>query len=252
MGRLAGKVALITGAASGFGAAAARLFAAEGARIVLADRDAAGAASVAAELGEAGAAIACDHAAAEDCAAAVALARRRWGRLDILWNNAGIGWAGAFAEATEAETARLVAVDLLGPMLMTRTALPLLLAEAPRAGPVILFTASGLGLRGGPRVSLYAAAKHGVVGLMRSLAAELGPQGVRVNAICPRIVETPAVQAMWGEDTAAALARFRAGNLLPWSVAAADIAQAGLFLAADEARGITSVALAVDAGRHGV
>lgn len=252
MGRLAGKVALITGAASGFGAAAARLFVAEGARVVLADRDAPGAERIAEGLGAAGAAIACDHAAAADCAAAVDLARQRWGRLDILWNNAGIGWAGAFAEASEAEEARVLSVDLLGPSLMTRAALPLLLAESPKPGPAILFTASALGLRGGARVSLYAAAKHGVIGLMRSLAAELGPQGVRVNAICPGIVETPAVHAMWGAGTAAALARFRGGNLVPWIVEAEDIARAGLFLASDEARGITSVALPVDAGRHGV
>lgn len=252
MGRLAGKVALITGAASGFGAAAARLFAAEGARVVVADRDAAGARRMAADLGDAGIAAACDHTVATQCAAAVDLARARWGRLDILWNNAGIGWAGEFATASEAEEARLLAVDLLGPSLLTRAALPLLLAEAPRPGPVILFTASSLGLRGGPRVSLYAAAKHGVIGLMRSLAAELGPRGVRVNAICPGIVETPAVHAMWGDDTAAALARFRGGNLVPWTVEPDDIARAGLFLASDEARGITSVALPVDAGRHGV
>jgi 3-oxoacyl-[acyl-carrier protein] reductase len=252
MPRLSGKVALITGAASGFGAAGARLFAAEGARVLLADLDAARAGSVAREIGEAAAFLRCDHTSAADCAAAVEAARSRWGRLDILWNNAGIGWAGAFTEAAEEDAARVMAVDLLGPVLMTRAALPLLLAGAPVPGPAVLFTASGLGLRGGPRVSLYAAAKHGVVGLMRSLAAELGPQGLRVNAVCRGIIETPAVRAMWGEGTEAALAHFRSGNLVPWPVRVEDVARAALFLVSDEARGITSVALPVDAGRHGV
>jgi 3-oxoacyl-[acyl-carrier protein] reductase len=252
MARLAGKVALITGAASGFGAAAARLFAAEGARVVLADLDARQGEAVAREIGGSAVFARCDHTRRTDCEAAVAVARERFGRLDILHNNAGIGWAGAFADASEEEEARVIAVDLLGPSLMTRAALPLLLAEAPKPGPAIVFTASGLGLRGGARVTLYSAAKHGVIGLMRSLAAELGPQGVRVNAVCPGIVETPAVRAMWGEGTEAALARFRSGNLVPWSVAVEDVARAALFLASDEARGITSVAIPVDAGRHGV
>lgn len=251
MGRLAGKVALITGGASGFGAAAARIFVAEGARVVIADRDARGE-SVARELGESAVFARCDHTRRLDCDMAVKVARGHFGRLDILYNNAGIGWAGAFADASEEEEAQVIAVDLVGPSLMTRAALPLLLADAPKPGPAVVFTASGLGLRGSPRVSLYSAAKHGVIGLMRSLAAELGPQGVRVNAVCPGIVDTPAVREMWGEGTDAALARFRGGNLVPWAVAVEDVARAALFLASDEARGITSVALPVDAGRHGV
>lgn len=251
MGRLQGKVALITGAASGFGAAAARIFAAEGARVVVADRDPRGE-EVARGIGEGAVFARCDHTRRAECEAAVEVARARFGQLDILCNNAGIGWAGAFADATEEEEARVIAVDLVGPSAMTRAALPMLLKHAPKPGPAIVFTASGLGLRGSPRVSLYAAAKHGVIGLMRSLAAELGPQGVRVNAVCPGIVDTPAVREMWGDGTDAALARFRGGNLVPWAVAVEDIARAALFLASDEARGITSVALPVDAGRHGV
>jgi hypothetical protein len=114
----------------------------------------------------------------------VQAAVERFGGIDALRNNAGIGWTGRFEEVAPEQARRLFDVLLLGPTLMTLAVLPVLRRSG--AGPSILFTASGLGLHGGPNISIYAAAKHAIVGLMRSLALELGPEGLRVNAVCPR------------------------------------------------------------------
>lgn len=243
---------LITGAASGIGAACARRYAAEGAKVVVADIDLDGARRVAAETD--GLAIRCDHTQHTLCESAVAEALRRFGQIDALHNNAGVGWTGRFDDADEAAMRRALDGVLLGPMLMTRAALPALRASPSRAdhGAAILFTASGLGLHGKPSISLYSAAKHGVVGLMRSLALELGEENIRVNAVCPGVVDTPLMRATtggWGTPEQA-LEMFRGVTPLKRNSTPEDIAASAAFLISRDARNITGCALLVDGGAH--
>jgi 3-oxoacyl-[acyl-carrier protein] reductase len=184
----------------------------------------------------------------------VAVAIDRFGGLDVLFNNAGIGWTGSFAAADESAIHRVLDADLVGPMKMTQAALPALrTAAAARAdGAAIVFTASGLGLHGRAMISLYSVAKHGIIGLARSLALELGQENIRVNAVCPGIVDTQMVRnttGAWGEvDTV--LERFRQSTPLQRNAEPIDIANAALFLASAEARMITGTALLVDGGNH--
>lgn len=252
---LEGKTAIITGAASGIGAASARRFVAEGACVVIADVDESGAGRLAVELGECARAIRCDHANAADCEAAVNLAVSTWGRIDILFNNAGIGWTGEFADCDAATLERLLLIDLAGPWRMTLAALPQLLAAAERnpAGAALLFMSSGLGLHGRPMTSAYAAVKHGVVGLMRSLAQEFGPRNLRVNAVCPGIVDTQMVRSTtgaWGSPEEA-MERVRLNTPLRRNATPDDVAAAAAFLCSDLAAAIHCVALPVDGGGHG-
>lgn len=251
-GRLAGKVVLVTGGASGIGAACARRYVAEGAQVAIADINQPRAADVARDIG--GLAVACDHTDSLACAAAADACVTRFGRIDILHNNAGVGWTGAFGDADEAAMRRVIDGALLGPMFMTRAALAELrrTAAGNADGAAILFTASGLGLHGRPMISLYSAAKHGVVGLMRSLALELGGENIRVNAVCPGVVDTPMVRAAtggWGTPDQA-LEMFRSVTPLKRNSTPEDIAASAAFLISPDARNITGCALLVDGGAH--
>lgn len=252
MKRLDGRVVLITGGGSGIGAACARRYAAEGALVAVGDINLDSAQAVAAELG--GVAIECDHTRTDDCGQAVAATLTRFGRLDVLHNNAGVGWTGKFDDADEAAMRRVLDGVLLGPMLMTHAALPALRASSLRSGDgaAILFTASGLGLHGKPSISLYSAAKHGVIGLMRSLALELGAENIRVNAVCPGVVDTPLMRATtggWGTPEQA-LEMFRGVTPLKRNSTPQDIAASAAFLVSGDARNITGCALLVDGGAH--
>jgi NAD(P)-dependent dehydrogenase (short-subunit alcohol dehydrogenase family) len=253
-GRLQGRVALITGAGSGLGKAVAQRFAAEGARVVVTDiADEAGRA-VAAGIGEAAAFIHCDHTVSEQCNQAVAFALDRFGALDILHNNAGGPFTGSFETIDDELMERVLRVNLVGVLKMTRAALPALRQSATGnpAGACLLFTSSLQGLKAKPNFSLYTVAKHGIVGLVRSLALELAPQNIRVNAICPTVTETPMLQAFlpgMANDRDEAMKRFRSTIPLARMPEPEDIAAAALFLASDEARVITGVALPVDGGQ---
>jgi NAD(P)-dependent dehydrogenase (short-subunit alcohol dehydrogenase family) len=251
MKRLDGRKVIVTGGAGGIGAACARRYAAEGAQVAIGDIDLDRAQVVAAEVG--GIAERCDHTDAAQCARLVQVALDRFGAVDALHNNAGIGWTGAFDAIDAAQARRLLDVLLVGPVLMTQAAMPALRrAAAARGDAALLFTASGLGLHGRPRISLYAAAKHGVIGLMRSLALELGPEGIRVNAVCPGIVDTRMVRtttAAWGE-TDQVLAAFRDASPLRRDVSTDDVAASAAFLLSGDARSLTGTALLVDAGAH--
>jgi 3-oxoacyl-[acyl-carrier protein] reductase len=254
MSRLAGKVALITGAGSGLGRAVAQRFAAEGARVVVADIDQAKAEAVADEIGDNAAAVVCDHTSSERNKLAVAFALDRFGALDIVHNNAGGPFTGAFEDADDAIMERVLRTNLFGVMQMTRAALPHLRASAKRnsAGASVLFTSSLQGLKAKPNFSLYTVAKHGIVGLVRSLALELAPHNVRVNALCPTVVATPMLQAFlpgMAVDPEEAMRRFRATIPLGRMPEPEDVASAALFLVSDEARMITGVALPVDGGQ---
>jgi NAD(P)-dependent dehydrogenase (short-subunit alcohol dehydrogenase family) len=252
--RLAGKVALITGSASGLGRAVAERFAAEGAKVVIADIDNDRGRAVAAAIGANAAFISCDHTKSTDNECAVAFAVETFGSLDIVHNNAGGPFAGPFEAVDDAVLERVLHTNLFGVMQMTRAALPRLRDSAKRnaAGASLLYTSSLQGLKAKPNFSLYTVAKHGIVGLVRSLALELAPQNIRVNALCPTVVATPMLEAFlpgMAANPEEAMQRFRATIPLGRMPEPEDVAAAALFLVSDEARMITGVALPVDGGQ---
>lgn len=247
-GRLRGKVAIVTGAGSrgpglGNGKATALLFAREGARVLCVDAVEARAGEtvglVRAEGGEA-AAVAADVTRADDCRAMVADAVARWGGLDILHNNVGIESRAGVMETTEAEWDRVMAVDLKSMLLATQAAVP---ALAERGGGAIICVSSIAGFRGHGRTA-YAAAKAGVVGFVTSVAVQLGPRGIRVNAIAPGAVWTPMVESLGPE----ARERRRRANPLGVEGTAWDVAWGAVYLASDEARWVTGHTLVIDGG----
>ena len=255
MARLQGRVAIVTGGASGIGAAAARRFVAEGARVVVADIDEARGAAAAEACGAAAAFARCDHTDAAACEATVRLAEQRFGRLDILFANAGAPYFGSLGRVSDSDLERIIAVNLLGAFRISRAALPALKAAAKSlpGGASIIYTSSLQGIAARPNLTPYTAAKHGVVGLMRSLALEVAGDNVRVNAICPVATETPMfAQFMPARVTEQQVAdmRKRVTEQIPLKRLGTpdDMANAALFLASDEASMITGVALPVDGG----
>jgi NAD(P)-dependent dehydrogenase (short-subunit alcohol dehydrogenase family) len=248
--RLAGKVAIVTGAGSraegiGNGRAAAILFAREGARVLCADlhKEAAEAthAMIAAEGGES-AVCAADVTRGDDCRAMVEDALRRWGRLDILDNNVGIGSRGTVVEETEAQWARVMEVNVTSMMLASKHAIP---AMARTGGGAIVNISSISALR--PRgLTAYSASKGAVIALTRAMAMDHAAQGIRVNCIAPGPVYTPMVYA--GGMTDELRDRRRRASPLGIEGTAWDIGYAALFLVSDEARYITGVVLPVDGG----
>ncbi len=256
MTRLADRVALITGGASGMGAAAVRRFVEEGARVVLADIDADRGQALAAEIGEDCLFARCDHTKRADNEAAVALAVERFGGLDILFNNAGLAFANAGIDTVDDDILeKIVDVDLLGPYRMTQAALPALRAAGQRidSGAAVIFTSSMQGIVARPFVSPYTAAKHGIVGLTRSLALELAKDNIRVNVLCPVATDTPMLpefvpESMRGQQMDTVRERLIAGIPLGRLAQAEDIANAALFLASSEAGMINGAALPIDGG----
>jgi NAD(P)-dependent dehydrogenase (short-subunit alcohol dehydrogenase family) len=247
-GRLAGKVAVVTGAGSrgpgvGNGKAAAILFAREGARVLCVDQVKERAEEtvglIRAEQGEAEP-FAADVTRAGDCHAMVEAATHRWGGLDILHNNLGIESRHGVMETTEEEWDRVMAVDLKSMLLATQAAVP---ALERRGGGSIICISSVAGLRGYGRTA-YAAAKAGVIGFVKSVAVQLGPRGIRVNAIAPGTVWTPMVEDLGDQ----ARERRRRATPLGTEGTAWDIGWGALYLASDEARWVTGQVLVIDAG----
>ena len=249
MGRLDGKVALITGGASGIGEATARRFVAEGARVVLADlQDDAGAA-LAAELGDAARFAHCDVRNEDDQTAAVAAAVDQFGRLDVAIANAGIvGVMGPFAETPLDAWQFSIDVLLTGAFLTMREAAKVMI---PQGSGVILATSSTAGVQGGLGPHAYTAAKHAVVGLVKTASSELLAHGNRVNAVAPTGMVTPLTADVSIGD-AADLERARElmskGRPLGRAGEAYDVANAFLFLASDEGGYISGHTLVIDAG----
>ncbi|MEM9050020.1 MAG: SDR family oxidoreductase [Pseudomonadota bacterium] len=259
MTRFAGKTVLITGAAGGFGALTAERFAAEGAQLVLSDLDADGLAALAGRLGAAGHAVAQAAGSVADPALSrqlVALAQDRFGRLDIAINNAGIvNPPGKTPQIAEATARAVIEVDLLGVFWALQAQLPAMEAQhrATGHGGVIVNIASVAGLVGAPTLSIYAAAKHGVVGLTRTAALEYARRGIRVNAICPAFARTAMVDQTLAlaPDRAAAEAELVRGVPMRRIGETAEIVQAILW-AADPANSfMTGQALAIDGGVTG-
>jgi NAD(P)-dependent dehydrogenase (short-subunit alcohol dehydrogenase family) len=248
MERLAHKVALITGAASGIGRASALRFAQEGARVAVVDvQDVLGEETAAAIRTAGGDAcfIHADVSQGADARAMIDAALQRFGRLDILFNNAGVGKHIPFEALTEAEWDRIVNIDLRGVFLGCRYGVPALKRSG---GGAILNTASQSGLQGHPNNQAYCAAKAGVINFTRSLAKDLAADNIRVNAICPGGTDTPILR---GYAPAGAPADYVARQVAPRTpfgrlARPEEIAAAALFLVSDEASFISGVALPVD------
>ena len=249
MGRLDGKVALITGAASGIGAATAQRFCREGAAVVVADLNDAGARAVVEACVEAGGRATyqrTDVSLEADVAAAIARAVDTYGRLDVVFNNAGLGGALGPIEATAVEDwDRTQAVLLRGVFLGMKHAIPRLRAGG---GGSIISTASVAGVRGGAGPHAYSAAKAAVINLTRSVALEVAKDNIRVNCICPGGIHTPLLGSRFpgGDEMLAQMLTMI--QPLPRAGTPDDIAAMALYLASDEARFVTGAAMVVDGG----
>jgi NAD(P)-dependent dehydrogenase (short-subunit alcohol dehydrogenase family) len=249
-GRLAGKVALITGATSGIGAAAARRFAQEGARIAVGGRDAARGEAVVGEIerdGGAAAFVPVDVADPESVRALVDTAETRFGRLDVIYANAGILAAGSADETDPDVWQHVLAVNLSGQFYLARYGIPAL--ERAGGGAIIL-TGSDLGLVGASSSVAYCAAKGGVVNLARALAVDCAARHIRVNCLCPGPVATPMLERWFvtAPDPDRLRTTQRAPILLGRFGEPGEIADAAVFLASDEASFVTGAVLSVDGG----
>ncbi len=250
-GKLAGKVAIVTGAASGIGRASARAMAAAGAAVVVADRNAVGAELVAREIAAAGGrarAQAVDVSEESSVAAMIEAAVAAFGGLDVLHNNAAESdpaIMGRDLEIAELEVAvfdRALAVNLRGPLLGCKHAIPQLLA---RGGGAILNTSSASGLVGDLSRTSYGISKAGLDALTRYVATQYGKRGIRCNSIAPGVIETPALAANVPPEQ---IAIFEGNHLTPRLGRPEDIAAAAVFLASDDAAFITGQVLCVDGG----
>jgi 3-oxoacyl-[acyl-carrier protein] reductase len=243
--RLEGKTAIVTGAGSGFGAGIARIFAREGATVMVADIKAASALAIADEIG--GIAQTVDVANGASVAAMAAAARAAWGRIDILVNNAGITHLPkAMEDVTEEEFDRVLAVNAKSVYLTAREIVPGM--KQARTG-AILNIASTAGLSPRPRLNWYNASKGWMITATKTMAVELAPAGVRVNALCPVAGETPLLASFMGEDTPEMRAKFLSTIPLGRFSTPQDMGEAAAFLCSDAASMITGVALEVDGGR---
>ena len=253
MGKLDGKVAVITGGVSGIGKATARLFIEQGARVVIADIEDDRGKSLAEELGANAIYLHADVSQEPDVKAAIDLASEKFGRLDCMFNNAGIGGVMGSIEETPVEGFDMtIGVHLRGVFLGMKHAAPVMKRQAYGS---IISTASVAGLRTGFAPHTYSAAKAAIIHLTRSVAMELGESGVRVNCICPGGIATPIFGRTFGlslesaEEMAETL-KTAFTNLQPIKRAGLpeDIAQAALWLASDDSSFVNGHALVVDGG----
>ncbi|MEM9437518.1 MAG: glucose 1-dehydrogenase [Pseudomonadota bacterium] len=243
--RLAGKTAIVTGGASGFGAGIARKFAAEGARVLVADINADGAAALAAEIG--GDSDTVDVSQDGSVAALAETAQALWGHTDILVNNAGITHMPApMEDITEEDFDRVLAVNAKSVYLFARHFVPTM---KTRGSGAILNVASTAGVSPRPRLNWYNASKGWMITATKAMAVELAPHGIRVNAINPVAGETPLLASFMGGDTPETRAKFLSTIPLGRFSQPEDMGAAAAFLCSDEASMITGVALEVDGGR---
>ncbi|MDE1567501.1 SDR family oxidoreductase [Aquabacter sediminis] len=246
--RLKDKSALVTGAASGFGAEIARQFAREGAKVTIMDLNEAGATEVAASIGPAAIAVKGDVTSRADVEAAVKAAQDHGGKLDIVINNAG--WTHRnkpLLEVTEAEFDKVYAINVKSIYYMIHTVVPVMSAQG---GGVVINIGSTAGIRPRPGLTWYNSTKGAVNLATRSLAVELAPQKIRVNCVAPVMGATALLESFMGvPDTPENRARFISTIPLGRLSEPKDIAGACLYLASDEAEFITGVVLEVDGGR---
>jgi NAD(P)-dependent dehydrogenase (short-subunit alcohol dehydrogenase family) len=249
-GRLSGRRAVVTGGASGLGEATARRLHAEGARVILADLDLPRAEAVAASLdANAALAVRCDITDPASCAALVQAAEDFFGGpIDLFHANAGVGFAGSLLEADPSRIRSAIEVNVNGAIFAAQAAARSLVRGERGC---LLFTSSVQGITARALRSVYTASKHAVTGLVKSLALELGPMGVRVNAVAPIAIDTPLLRSQLGSvsaDVDAAIARIAANMPLRRIPTLRDFTDAVVFLASDEARCITGHTILLDCG----
>ena len=243
-----GQVALVTGAAAGIGRATALAFAGQGLKVVLADVDETGGAACVQAIRAAGGEaifVRCDVTRDEQVGALIEQALVRYGRIDYAFNNAGIEIEkGRLAEGSEAEFDAIMGVNVKGVWLCMKHQLPVMLAQGAGA---IVNTASVAGLGAAPKMSIYAASKHAVIGLTKSAAIEYAKKGIRVNAVCPAVIDTDMFRRAYQADPRKAefaAAMHPVGRL----GRVEEVAAAVLYLCSDGAAFTTGQALAVDGG----
>lgn len=248
MERLAGKVAIVTGASGGIGFATAKLFAAQGAKVVIGARRQDELDKLATQIRAAGGdatALAGDVRAEDYAKALVALAVERYGRLDVAFNNAGtLGESGPSTSVSEAGWNDAIAINLTGSFLGAKHQIAQMLKNG---GGSVIFTSTFVGYSFAfPGVAAYAASKSGLIGLTQALAAEFGPQGVRVNAILPGAVDTDMYRSM--NSTAESQSFITNLHALKRVASADELARSVLYLASDDSAFVTGTASLVDGG----
>ena len=248
--RLKGKVALITGGTSGIGAATAKRFAAEGAAVAIIGRNIERGERVVRDITATGGEvifIRCDVRFAKDCRSAVDQTLARFGKIDILFNNAGVFHPKTVPECTEDEWDETIDSSLKGAFLMSKYTLPSMIERGKGS---IIHTSSGWGIQGGDKAAAYCAAKGGLIVMAKAMAIDHGRHGIRVNCVCPGDVMTPmlpddaAKRAMPWDDYAADASNRPLGRI----GTVEEIADAVLYLASDESSFVTGTALVVDGG----
>ncbi|MEO8335064.1 MAG: glucose 1-dehydrogenase [bacterium] len=249
--RLAGKAAVITGASSGIGRASALRFALEGARVVLASHDDAPSHALVREIESAGGTALFQHADVSrrvDTERAIDACVDRYGGVDILFCNAGVTSPMLLPDSSDDEIARVFAINVFALMHAARYVIPIMLSQ-PTAG-TILFTASKTGLVAQTDSPVYCASKGAVVMLAKALALDYATQGIRVNALCPGVIDTPMLQefAATRTDPAAAMRSYALSQPIGRLGTADECADAALWLVSDEASFVTGIALPVDGG----
>ncbi|SFR47062.1 NAD(P)-dependent dehydrogenase, short-chain alcohol dehydrogenase family [Marinobacter daqiaonensis] len=250
--RFSGKVALVTGGAAGIGAATAKAFALEGARVVVSDIDVQGGEGTVAAIAAAGGEavfIPCDVSDNDAVSALIERSVATWGRLDIAFNNAGVDIEKSKLADGDVETYdRIMDTNVRGVWLCMKHQIPVMLEQG---GGAIVNTASVAGLGAAPKMSIYSASKHAVIGLTRSAAVEYAKKGIRVNAVCPAVIDTDMFRRAAAADprkAEMAVAMHPVGRLGQ----AEEIAEAVLYLCSDMAGFTTGVALPVDGGSTAV
>jgi len=248
--KLDGKVALITGGNSGIGSATAALLAKEGAAVALTGRNKERGEQVAQSINDAGGKamfIRSDVCIAEDCRQAVEQTLERFGRIDVLFNNAGVFHPKTVPECTEQEWDETIDSSLKGAFLMSKYALPSMIE---RGSGSIIHTSSGWGVLGGDHAAAYCAAKGGLIVMAKAMAIDHGPDGIRVNCVCPGDTDTPMEhedaekRGMTWEEYLVGASNRPLGRM----GTADEIARAVLFLASDDSSFVTGDALVVDGG----
>ncbi|WP_136657713.1 SDR family oxidoreductase [Nitratireductor sp. XY-223] len=245
--RLDGKTAIVTGGASGFGAGIASKFIAEGARVMVADINGEAADSFAGELGGGAVAQAVDVSDSISVEAMADAALAAFGHVDILVNNAGITHLPTpLEEVTEEEFDRVLAVNVKSVYLTARSIVPQM---KQRGSGAILNVASTAGVSPRPKLNWYNASKGWMITASKTMAVELAPHGIRVNAICPVAGETPLLKSFLGEDTPEMRAKFLSTIPIGRFSTPEDMGNAACYLCSDEASMVTGVAMEVDGGR---
>ncbi|SDL70418.1 L-iditol 2-dehydrogenase [Aliiruegeria lutimaris] len=252
MKRLEGKVALVTGGARGIGRAICEAYVAAGAKVAVADRLAEEAGETAAALGENAMALAMDVTDLGAIAAGVAEVEAKWGAIDILVNNAGIFTMASIEEITLEEYRRQYDINVAGTLFTIKAVVP---GMKRRGSGAIINFSSQAGRRGEPNVTLYCSTKAAVISITQSLALELAPNGIRVNAIAPGVIETPMWDVVDGlfaryENKPVGQKKREVGEAVPLGYMGSpeEVAAPCVFLASDEARYITAQTLNVDGG----